>query len=583
MTMPGNTETVEDVLSDEEGCVTPPTSPVTREAEIPSQDISVPLRSKLQHLSTEKPYKVVNGSMEPPAKSHQDEEPSLKLDLSAITGEPDSQPIAGLNNDQIKEKLDKLHKERVQVIELLSLNYLPASFTIELLEAKLNYCIGQTDLLLKSLDEQWDSDEEKGNTIQHPHLTREYISMYRDELQQSKTDVEICRERLERKQGTGRGRTKGRNQDFLRMKRNAEIEAFKVERMLELQNYQRSKTLHTLNNSFHESPPERSSRSASPTSSVHSSSQYMTPKQHRDHLVHLRKELVKHTENPEYLDRVSRSSSPSLHHRTTSHPSPRLHHDYLSPRSLSTHDQLHDLDSYRHDYYSMHSPRDSVHSSRPYNNSRQLAFSPRIAFSVADELPSSVDYGCSTYLVPPQSRDRDSPRSISSDPRPPSNTLYSPTQLSTGSISPEPRFQPLCDQSLDHPAESRNYYSGNESRQLLHEIEQIRLKNRAEIRRAQHILDSYSRKKSNVRYNSPFLSLFKNNCFISCSYHIGRFFFSSEIRPYFLFFFCFASVHNCKTYPPARGKNKQALKNKISPACCMNMKHDKHLMYFIYQ
>ncbi|XP_056022317.1 uncharacterized protein LOC125649680 isoform X7 [Ostrea edulis] len=503
LTMPGNIETVEDVLSDDEGCITPPTSPVTIETEIPSQDISVPLRSRLQHLSTETPYHtMVNGSAESSEKDYQNGGPNLKLDLSAITGEPDSQPITGLNNDQIKQKLDKLHKERVQVIELLSLNYLPASFTIELLEAKLNYCIGQTDLLLKSLDEQWDSDEERGNTIHQPHLTREYISMYREELQQSKTDVEICRERLERKQGTGRGRTKGRNQDFSRMKRNAEIEAFKVERMLELQNYQRSRTLHTLNNSFHGSPPERSSRSVSPTSSVHSSSQYMTPKQHRDHLVHLRKELVKHTESPEYLDRVSRSSSPSLHHRTTSHPSPRLHHDYLSPRSLSTQDHLHDLESYRHDYYSTYSPRDSAHSSRPPNHNRQLTFSPKIAFSVADELPSSVDYGYSTYLVPPQTRERDSPRSISSDARPPSNTLYSPTQLSTGSISPEPReprFRPLSDQSLDYQPDSRNYYSGSESRQLLHEIEQIRLQNRAEIRRAQHILDSYSKKKSNIR------------------------------------------------------------------------------------
>jgi hypothetical protein len=29
-------------------------------------------------------------------------------------------------------------------------------------------------------------------------------------------------------------------------------------------------------------------------------------------------------------------------------------------------------------------------------------------------------------------------------------------------------------------------------------------------------------------------------------------------------FFCFASVQNCETYPPAWGKNKQALKTKWS-------------------
>ncbi|XP_061168862.1 uncharacterized protein LOC133178120 [Saccostrea echinata] len=497
-------ETVDDVLSDDEGCITPPTSPVAIETEIPSQDISVPLRSRLQHLSREADNHVMmNGNADlsenVQREIHENGGPSLKLDLSAITGEPDSQPITNLSNNQIKQKLDKLHKERVQIIEMLSLNYLPASFTVELLEAKLNYCIGQTDLILKSLEDHWDSDKERMSTIYHPNITREHLTMYRNELQQSKTDIEMCREKMQRKQGTGRGRTKGRNRDFLRMRRNAEIEAFKVERMLELQNYERSQTLHNLNNSFQESLPERGSRSVSPTSSVHSSSQYMTPKQHMDHLVHLRKELVKHTEDPDFLNRISRSSSPSLHHRTTSYPSPRLHHDYLSPRSASTQDRFFDSETQVYDSYSMYSPRESTFSPRTSYHNRQLNYSPKIAFSVADELPSSVDYGYSTYLVPPRPRDRDSPRSVSSDSRPPSNTLHSPTQLSTGSISPEPRFRPVMDHSLDHQLESRNYYTGSESRQLLHEIEQIRLQNRTEIQRAQHILDSYSKKPSSVR------------------------------------------------------------------------------------
>lgn len=501
LTSSDNTETVEDVLSDDEGCITPPTSPVTIETEIPSDDISVPLRSRLQHLNRESStHAMVNGDSDTTdgrhQNFHQNGQSDLKLDLSAITGSDSSQPITNFNNHQIKQKLDKLHKERVQIIELLSLNYLPASFTVELLEAKLNYCIGQTDLLLKSLEEHWDSDDERHRTIHHPHITREYLSMYRDELQQSKSDIEICRERMTRKQGTGRGRTKGRNRDVLKMRRNAEIEAFKVERMLELQNYQRSKTLHNLNNSVHESLPDRGSRSVSPTSSVHSSSQYMTPKQHKDHLVGLRKELVKHTEDKEFLSRMSRSSSP-LHHRTSSHPSRLLHHDYLSPRSASTQDRLYDQESCDNDYYSVYSPRDNNLSPRNSYHNRQLAFSPRIAFSVADELPSCMDYGYSTYLVPPQGRD--SPRSVSSDTKPPSNTLNSPTQMSTGSISPEPRYRPVSEQSFDHRPDTRTYYTGSESRQLLHEIEQIRLQNRSEIRRAQHILDSYSKKPSSVR------------------------------------------------------------------------------------
>jgi hypothetical protein len=48
-------------------------------------------------------------------------------------------------------------------------------------------------------------------------------------------------------------------------------------------------------------------------------------------------------------------------------------------------------------------------------------------------------------------------------------------------------------------------------------------------------------------------------------------------RP-FLFlnrFLCFASVQNRETYPPARGKNKQALKNKVVFASCMDVKQQK--------
>jgi hypothetical protein len=48
---------------------------------------------------------------------------------------------------------------------------------------------------------------------------------------------------------------------------------------------------------------------------------------------------------------------------------------------------------------------------------------------------------------------------------------------------------------------------------------------------------------------------------------------------HFLFFLCFASVQNCQTYPPARGKNKQALKNSVS-ACCMDVKYNQKMIYF---
>jgi hypothetical protein len=37
----------------------------------------------------------------------------------------------------------------------------------------------------------------------------------------------------------------------------------------------------------------------------------------------------------------------------------------------------------------------------------------------------------------------------------------------------------------------------------------------------------------------------------------------------------FVSVQNCETYPPARGKNKQALKSKVVFACFMGVKQQK--------
>jgi hypothetical protein len=48
-----------------------------------------------------------------------------------------------------------------------------------------------------------------------------------------------------------------------------------------------------------------------------------------------------------------------------------------------------------------------------------------------------------------------------------------------------------------------------------------------------------------------------------------------SIKAIYCFFLCFASVQNCETYPPARRKNKQALKNKVVFACCMDVKQHK--------
>jgi hypothetical protein len=42
-------------------------------------------------------------------------------------------------------------------------------------------------------------------------------------------------------------------------------------------------------------------------------------------------------------------------------------------------------------------------------------------------------------------------------------------------------------------------------------------------------------------------------------------------------------LKNCETYPPARGKNKQALNNKTTSARCMDVKDDKNFICFIHQ
>jgi hypothetical protein len=42
------------------------------------------------------------------------------------------------------------------------------------------------------------------------------------------------------------------------------------------------------------------------------------------------------------------------------------------------------------------------------------------------------------------------------------------------------------------------------------------------------------------------------------------------------------SVQNCETYPPARGKNKQALKNKVVSARCMGVKYNKNDLFLFF-
>ncbi|KAK3094106.1 hypothetical protein FSP39_024188, partial [Pinctada imbricata] len=363
-----------------------------------------------------------------------------------------------VENHKIKEELDRLQKERVHILELLSLNYLPASLTVELLEAKLNYCIGQTDLLLNSLEDNWDDYEitiSENTHVHHSYVTKEYLSKYRSDLQQSKSDIEICKDKMERNMGTGRGRPKWRNRDVLRLKRQAEVEAFKAERSREQHTYNRIKT-----HDYFKHQDARSSRSTSPTSP--SSPRHATPTQHKNHLLQIRKHVVNRTLSEQHQhDRVSRSCSPQM---------------VREYRRLTTSTRPHtSLSGYR---------------LLPANTSYEphLSYSPRIAFTATDELPPDFDYGFSTYVVPPRHFPS---RGYSSESRPRSTTLLSPTQLSDHGDS-SPRGRSLSPRLIQQKYEqTRPIYAHEESRDLLREMEETREQNQREISKAKHTLQSY--------------------------------------------------------------------------------------------
>ncbi|CAL1536276.1 unnamed protein product [Lymnaea stagnalis] len=185
----------------------------------------------------------------------------------------------------IQRELDKLHNERIEIIELLSLHYLPSSLTIELLEAKLNYCIGQTDTLLANLEDAWGNEDTQPTRSQTLiKVTREYLEEYKTQLNESRKHFESCLETQERKQRGIRGRRKTRGRDVLEMRRRAEIEAFQLERLREQCRYEREKARKCYN-------PFKTSSSSFESSST-TGPRLMTPRQRRDHLVSLRRQIV---------------------------------------------------------------------------------------------------------------------------------------------------------------------------------------------------------------------------------------------------------------------------------------------------
>ncbi|GFO32292.1 kinesin-like protein kif16b [Plakobranchus ocellatus] len=230
-----------------------------------------------------------------------------------------SSDSSGHEMSMVHRELDRLHRERVEIIELLSLQYLPSSLTIELLEAKLNYCIGQTDTLLATLEDSWAVEDGVENKPKRSKVSikvsQDYLNEYRTEFIQSKKDIESCLEWHQRRQTGVRGRRRTRGRDLRAMKRRAEIEAFKLERLREQCRYERElsksrrRHLSQGSSSLDDTSASSSFLQVDRDTSFTSSRRRLTPSQRKDHLVSLRRQIVQSTAG-EMLDMRNRSMSP---------------------------------------------------------------------------------------------------------------------------------------------------------------------------------------------------------------------------------------------------------------------------------
>ncbi|XP_071162828.1 uncharacterized protein [Mytilus edulis] len=459
------------------------------------------------------------------------------------------------NSNQIKSELDRLHKERVEIIEMLALNYLPASLTVELLEAKLNYCIGQTDLLLGSLEETWNNIqdvieiEEEHNT----HVvTKEYLTKYMEDLRKSKYDIKVCKERMDIKSGKGRGRPVGRKRDLHRMMRQTEIEAFQAERKMEQQNFNTVKSINRISPAFDEI--DRKFNSASPRNRDRINIHTMSPSEHAAYLIKLRKQVVKATEQEDVRHRISRSCSPYVGQRYdgdhTPLASPRSYSAYSSETltssphiSISVTEPVENgigsyttsQRRYSTDTYSSTSQRSYSADANYYSSLRQQTYttdSPsRRSGSMTYTTDSPSRRSGSYSRTPPQYNRFSSPdysRSMSPQynrsSSPHLNRSVSPQyNLRTDVISPHhsyelsPQYNLRTDvisphHSYEQEALSESVYSVNETQELLREIQEARERNQVEISRAEETLNSHRNGTSSSTYNRPYSSYTNSAC-----------------------------------------------------------------------
>lgn len=304
------------------------------------------------------------------------------------------------------------------------------------------------------------------------------------------------------KHGAGRGRTRTRNRDIAKWKRLEEIEAFKAERFMEQQNYERARSISPLKK-VSPCENERHSRSASP-SSLETSPRLMTPKQHRDHLVDLRRTLVEVIERDENAYRASRSCSPQLSHYddTDRMFSPRSSSYNCSPQTSPIH------------------VRHSPHASQEHHYMPRIPISPRASPERHYSPSSSPEHqryrtyydSTNSLVVPDQYTLTSSPRSYSYSPARTHaqirSDLYNGTSLSSRVTSTSPQRTQSTPRKthFDYDGvqdrESRSNDQSNafqDTRDLFRDMQEARMQNQQEIARAQNTLLHSARNYSGMR------------------------------------------------------------------------------------
>jgi hypothetical protein len=99
------------------------------------------------------------------------------------------------------DELERLRRERQRIVDMLARDVIPSRIQVELAEAQLNYLIGQTDMLLQTIDDPldwehrpWRSRDQMDGVVEGA----EFLARYRQRLVDSQHFVDAEIERLER-------------------------------------------------------------------------------------------------------------------------------------------------------------------------------------------------------------------------------------------------------------------------------------------------------------------------------------------------------------------------------------------------